>query len=319
MKLMLTIELADRYVSMIEDSFTNLEVVMALDPDLQEKELNDSEIVVGFGDSFNPEIIKEGTSLRWIQSWAAGVDHYTRPEVIKKLIDNNIKLTSMSGIHGDIIAEHVMGMVIGFSRKLYKFYQQQQNSIWQRIQPDQLAGKTMAVIGLGSIGQEIASRAKAFKMKVVGVKRNTLDKVDMVDELYSAEELFKVLAVADYVVVIVPLTDDTIGMFGYDEFRAMKETAFFINVSRGQVVIEQELITALQEGCLAGAGLDVFNQEPLPEDSPLYKLDNVLLTPHVAGIFPDYNKEAIKKFLFNLRRYQEGKELINLVDYNSGY
>ncbi len=143
--------------------------------------------------------------------------------------------------------------------------------------------------------------------------------MECVDELYSNDELLSVLNKADYVVAIVPLTDETTHLFGREEFRAMKETAYFINMARGQVVNEEELIYALEEGWIAGAALDVFEEEPLPADSPLYKLDNVLITPHVGGVHPDYHKKALQVFLSNLERYQQNLELNNLVDYNRGY
>jgi phosphoglycerate dehydrogenase-like enzyme len=319
MKIMLTIDLNEKYLNRIRETVPGAEVVKAVDVETQKRELQDTEIVVAFGDSLKLELLPEAENLNWIQSWAAGVDNYTTPEVMKHLIDNNVKLTTMSGIHGDIIAEHTMGLVISFSRKLHKFYEQQKKGIWQRLKVDQLEGKTMAIIGLGAIGKEIAHKAKAFKMHTIGVKKNINEKIDCVDELYSNDELLSVLNKADYVVVIVPLTDETTRMFGKEEFRAMKETAYFINMARGQVVNEEELILALEEGWIAGAGLDVFEEEPLPSDSPLYRLDNVLITPHVGGIHPDYHKKAVQVFLNNLERYQKGLELNNLVDYNRGY
>lgn len=319
MKILLTYDLKDKYLNMIRELLPGARLVNASDSASQKREIVDTEILVGFGGSFNLDLLREAEELKWIQSWSAGVDNFTKPERIKLLVDNGIRLTTMSGVHSDIIAEQVMGMAISFSRQLYKFYDQQKKQVWQKIRVDQLERKTMAIIGLGAIGREIAARAKAFKMRTIGIKRDISRKVANVDQLYSNDELYQVLHEADYVVAIVPLTDETSQMFGIDEFNVMKETAYFINMARGQIVDEDELIKALEEGKIAGAGLDVFVEEPLPADSPLYKLDNVLITPHNAGIHPDYNKKAMNIFLNNIERYRDGKELINLVDYNRGY
>jgi len=319
MKVVITRELKQNYMEEIQEAVPDYSFVKATDSDSQEKELIDADILVTFPAVLGVEKIYRAEKVSWIQSWSAGVDTLTKPDVLKYLIGNNIQLTTMSGIHGDVIAEQVMGLIISFSRKLYKCYQQQKNCIWQRPQVSQLAGKTMGIIGLGSVGREIASRAKAFKMTVLGTKRDINNAVENVDKLYSPDELLVLLKESDYVVPAVPLTDETTYMFGHDEFRAMKKTAIFINISRGKVVNEAELIKALEEGMIAGAGLDVFAEEPLPAQSPLYMMENVLITPHFAGIFPDYNKRAVELLIKNLLRYKNGKRLINLVDYNRGY
>ena len=319
MKILLAQDLKDSYYQSIYEVWPGCRIVKALDFVSQKREIVNSQVLAVFSGNFKVDLLYEAKKLKWIQSWSAGVDQFTEPESLKYLIDNNIKLTTMSGVHGNIIAEHVMGLVISLSRKLYKFYWQQKNQQWQWIKVDQLEDRVMAIIGLGSIGQEIAARARAFKMKTIGVKRDTGTRIPNIDHLYSHDELLTVLKEADYVVVAVPLTDETHQMIGEDEFRVMKNSAYFINISRGQVVDEEMLIRALEEGHIAGAGLDVFTEEPLPPDSPLYKLDNVLITPHIAGVFPTYDQKAIKIFLENLKRFKSGSPLLNLVDYNRGY
>lgn len=319
MKILLAQDLKDSYYQSIYEVWHGCRIVKALDFVSQKREIGNSQVLAVFSGNFKVDLLYEAKKLKWIQSWSAGVDQFTEPESLKYLIDNNIKLTTMSGVHGNIIAEHVMGLVISLSRKLYKFYWQQKNQQWQWIKVDQLEDRVMAIIGLGSIGQEIAARARAFKMKTIGVKRDTGTRIPNIDHLYSHDELLTVLKEADYVVVAVPLTDETHQMIGEDEFRVMKNSAYFINISRGQVVDEEMLIRALEEGHIAGAGLDVFTEEPLPPDSPLYKLDNVLITPHIAGVFPAYDQKAIKIFLENLKRFKSGSPLLNLVDYNRGY
>lgn len=319
MKILFALDLKEKYLNQVKETVPEAVMVKALDRESRKKEVADCQILVGLAADFEPDLLRESNRLRWIQSWSAGVDNLTRPEMLKLLIDNDIKLTTMSGVHSNIIAEHVMGYVISFSRKLYKFYRHQQRQQWQKVRVDQLEGRTMAVIGLGHIGREIAARARAFKMKTIGVKRDVGNGCAAVDHLYTADELLLALRQADYVVASLPLTDETSGLFSADEFRAMKSSAFFVNISRGKIVDEDVLIEALEEGQIAGAGLDVFEREPLPADSPLYKLDNVIITPHTAGIFPEYNQKAMMILLENLKRYRADQELLNLVDYNRGY
>lgn len=243
----------------------------------------------------------------------------TKSEALEILEEKNIRVASMSGIHGDPIAEHVMGFIINFNRQLYRFYDQQKEAKWEDLNVIQSVDKTMVIIGTGSIGQEIARRAKAFKMKTIGVKRTIKKQLDYFDELYSNEDLILALKQGDYLAVTVPLTEETEGMFAEKEFAAMKKSAFFVNIARGNVVNEKAMINALENGEIAAAGLDVFEKEPLPTDSPLYQLDNVYITPHISGAHPEYNRNATKIFIKNLRRHLAGEELINLVDYGRGY
>ncbi|MFW6409479.1 MAG: D-2-hydroxyacid dehydrogenase [Halanaerobiales bacterium] len=320
MKLVINFDIKDKYIEKMKKTVQPLEVVRSVDSDSLKREIVDTDILVSFG-APDLEIMDRAENLKWIQSWTAGVDVFTGPDYLQFLIENEIILTSMSGVHSNIIAEHTMGFLINFSRRFCDFHQQQQNQVWQQLKVDQLEGRTLGVVGLGSIGREIAARGKAFKMTVIGSKRNVEKKVKAVDELYSPDELSELLRKSDYVVCIVPLTDETAGMFGKEEFKAMKDSAYFINVGRGEVVDQDALIEALKQGRIAGAGLDVFDKEPLPEDSPLYRLKNVIITPHVAGVFPDYNQKAIKILNENLKKFYAGDfgQMVNMVDYNRGY
>ncbi len=320
MKVLVTRDLKEKYIEQIRNEVPEYEVVKAADDELQEKEIVDSNILVTFPAAFDLDKIYKAPDLCWIQAWSAGVNSILVDKRLRQhIIDKNIKLTTMSGIHSDVIAEQVMGFMINFSRKLHQCYRQQLARVWKHPRVSQLAGRTIAIVGLGNIGREIAVRAKAFKMKVHGMKRDTSSRVENVDKLFKPEEFPELLAGADYVVVIVPLTAETRGMFGLDQFKMMKESAYFINVARGEIVKESELITALRDKVIAGAGLDVFAEEPLPSDSPLYGMENVLITPHIGGIFPGYNTKAVPLLIENLKRFEEGRELLNLVDYERGY
>lgn len=318
MKLLVTIDLKEKYMEMIRDAFPEILTVKALDPARQVEEIIDTDfLVTGFKPDL--ELFKKGERLQVIQTWSAGVDKYMEEEVLQNLKARGIKLISMSGIHGDPIAEHVMGLIINYSRRLYDFYEAQKERKWLRLDVGQLAGKTMVIVGTGSIGREIARRAKAFRMRTIGVKRNIEGKIDYIDELYSNAQLEIALKQGDYIVIALPLTEETRGFIGRKEFAVMKETAFFVNIARGEVVDEGALIEALKEGGIAGAALDVFTEEPLSPDSPFYDLENVYITPHISAAHPDYNLKAVRLFIENLKSYLENREIKNLVDYNRGY
>lgn len=318
MKLLVTIDLKEKYMEMIRDAFPEILTVKALDPARQVEEIIDTDfLVTGFKPDL--ELFKKGERLQVIQTWSAGVDKYMEEEVLQHLKARGIKLISMSGIHGDPIAEHVMGLIINYSRRLYDFYEAQKERKWLRLDVGQLAGKTMVIVGTGSIGREIARRAKAFRMRTIGVKRNIEGKIDYIDELYSNAQLEIALKQGDYIVIALPLTEETRGFIGRKEFAVMKETAFFVNIARGEVVDEGALIEALKEGRIVGAALDVFTEEPLSPDSPFYDLENVYITPHISAAHPDYNLKAVRLFIENLKSYLENREIKNLVDYNRGY
>ena len=318
MKLLLIIDLKDKYLEMIGEAFPDLTIIKSLEPVQQAREIIDADFLVA-GSTPDLELIKKGEKLKLIQTWSAGVDRYLKKEIVEHLAEKKIMLISMSGIHGDPIAEHVLGLIINYTRRLYDLYEAQKERKWQWLKVDQLAGKNMVIVGTGSIGQEIARRARAFKMKTIGVKRKVEGKVDYFDEVYSNTQVEAALKEGDYIVAALPLTEESKGFFGEREFALMKESAFFINIARGEVVDEGALIKALKEGRIAGAALDVFTEEPLSPTSPFYGLENVYITPHISAAHPDYNLKATRLFIDNLKNYLEKKEIRNLVDYNRGY
>ncbi len=183
---------------------------------------------------------------------------------------------------------------------------------------DELAGKTLGIIGLGSIGMEIARKGKCFGMNVIGIKK-THENVRWVDEVYTPENLDIVLGESDYLVLCVPATDETKNLIGERELKKMKISAYLINIARGDVIDENALIRALKEKWIAGAAIDVTREEPLSPDSPLWELDNLIITPHVAGSSPYYWDRAVDIFVENLKRFFQGEELINVVDWDRGY
>jgi phosphoglycerate dehydrogenase-like enzyme len=183
----------------------------------------------------------------------------------------------------------------------------------------ELAGKTMVLVGVGAIGVRTAEVAAPFGMRVLGVRRDPTADAPGVEAMFGPDQLLDLLPQADFLVLTIPLTHETQGMIGEPELRAMKPTAYLINIGRGGTVQETVLIRALREGWIAGAGLDVFESEPLPQDSPLWEMENVIITAHYAGLTPYYNQRAMAIFLDNLRRYQAGEPMRNVVDKRLGY
>lgn len=258
--------------------------------------------------------------LKWTHSWGAGVDRFL---AIPELANESIVLTNSRGIHPIQISEHVMALMLVFTRKLKDLILYQNNRVWHVSNEtcifDELKEKTIRIIGLGSIGSEIAKKAKCFGMTVLATKRTMTDKPTFVDELLPSHDLKRLLKKSDFIVISVPLTSKTKSMIGAQELANMKRTAYLINIARGEIIQQEELISALKQKKIAGAGLDVFELEPLPLESELWRMKNVIITPHVAGETVHYWERTTKIFCENLRRYMNNIPLTNTVDKTLGY
>lgn len=263
------------------------------------------------------DLLDRAPRLRWLQSTAAGADRL----IAMGLVGKGVIVTSASGAHATPVGEYVMAVMLMFAKGAPRFVRNQQQARWDSYWPGELYGKTVGIVGLGSIGREVARLAKAFGMQTLGIRRftATTDGGPSLDVLLPPDGLHQLLAQSDYVVLAVPLTPETTGLIGEAELRTMKPTAYLINVSRGLVVDEGALIRALEERRIAGAGLDVFQREPLPSDSPLWRMENVIVTPHIAGGSGIYNYRVTQIFCENLRRYLAGEPLLNVVDPQRGY
>jgi len=259
---------------------------------------------------FSADAAERAGNLRLLFSTSAGVDRFP----LETLAARGVRVSNSSGIHGSQMSEQIMGVIISFDRMLHVCVRNQLKKRWpQELPLGEIAGKTLLIVGAGSIGQALARKAKAFDMRVVGIKK-TPEALAYFDEVAGLPALHAKLREADYVVLLTPLTPETRDLFGKAEFAAMKREAVFINYSRGGTVDEDALIAALRAGEIAGAGLDVFKTEPLPPESPLWEMENVLLTPHSAGITPDYMGRAVDKFIETLRACQSGLVPPNEVD-----
>ncbi len=270
---------------------------------------------------FAREWLPHCTRLRWIQFLGAGIEGSLSPE----LLASDIILTNASGVHAVPIAEHVFGMMLMFARGLHRCVRQQMHAEWNRDgfreQVRELYRATLGVVGLGAIGAAVAERGKAVGMRVIAVRRNPQQYSPSVDLLLPPAQLPDLLRESEYVVLCVPLTPETRGLIGERELRQMRRDAILINIARGRVVDQSALVRALQEGWISGAGLDVTDPEPLPPDSPLWQMPNVILSPHVSGVTPHYGVRAGEIFLRNLHAYLAGDfgAMINVVDRQAGY
>jgi len=265
-----------------------------------------------------PELVRRAKRLKWVHFAMAGVDDALHPA----LVESPILVTSSAGTHAWPVAEHAFAMILAFARGLVPSLANQRERRWARrgvvYSITELRGLTLGVVGLGHIGRAVVQLGRAFGMRVLGLDKHGRTDAP-VDECYDPAGLPKLLSRSDFVVLCVPLTAETRGMFGIDEIRKMKETAYLINVARGAVVREDVLLEALRRRWVAGAGLDVFATEPLPPEHPFYDLDNVIITPHVGGVTPHYWERMAKVFAENFRRFLAGEPLATAVDKQRGY
>lgn len=313
-KVLLLDQIEDDTPAQLAAQFSDYEFLDARAESVREEHLKDAAILYGF-----PPIkrLHEAKKLRWIQLLSAGVPRSLCP--IAKA--QNITVTNLAGLYGPSIAEHTLTLMSLLCRNLHLALRHQQARKWDQTiakTMTDLAGKTVAIVGMGNIGQAIGRLAQNYGMRVVGCRR-TMQQTPFVDRLYPVQELHALLAEGDFVVVAAPLTSETTAALGAKEFALMKRGAFFINISRGKVTDEDALLKALQSGHLAGAGLDVFAAEPLPEDHPFWTMPQVVISPHYSGDSVNNSTLPLERFMRNLRAWRENKPLEGLVDLDRGY
>ena len=267
-----------------------------------------------------PDNVKDAKNLKWMhQPWVGVNMLLADPEVV----NSPAILTNGAGIIAAPVADLVFAYILGFARQMPYQWEAQKRREWDRKglenTSDELTGKVCGVIGYGKIGTEVGKRAKAFGMRVIATRTHPERPAEYLDQALSNDQLPELLAQSDYVVITAPSTPTTRGLIGKNELAQMKRSAILINIARGQLIKEQELIEALQNGTIAGAGLDVFEKEPLPPSSPLWDLPNVILTPHSGGIFQKLDSNSFKFFLEQLERFLKGEQLQNIVDKKAGY
>lgn len=270
----------------------------------------------------SPELLEKAPNLVWVQAFSAGVDRYM---AMKPLVENDkIVLTNMRAVHGPAIADHAMAMLLQHTRNLRYYSEKQSEGVWRdegdTPRPSSaLAGKTMLVVGLGGIGTEIAQRAHGFGMKVIATRRSDTPSPVYVERVGKPDDLAAMLPEADVVAICTPLTAETTGLFTEAMFNAMKPGAILINIARGKIVNTEALVSALTNGKLAGACLDVTDPEPLPSDHVLWKMPQVVITPHIAADADLTSERHRAMRLENVRRFGAGEPLLNVVDKKAGY
>ena len=305
-----------------------MDVVNAATADAALAAIADADAFFG---KLTPQLLARAGRLRWVQSATASLEHYLFPE----LIAHPLTLTNMRGLYSDVIADHVLGFVICFARNFHHYIRQQTGGRWAPLGGEDarsdfvsgpgmtsaidrahhhLADATMGIVGLGQIGCEIARRAAAFGMHAIAVDPVRTEPPAEVSALWPVVRLPELLAESDFVVIAAPHTPETEKMFRHEQFQRMRPSAYLINIGRGAIVDLADLTAALEAGEIAGAGLDVFETEPLPSDHPLWRMPNVIITPHIAGTSPRIAERHLNVLLENIRRFRKGEPLINTVD-----
>ena len=301
--------------------FPEIKVLRITNDDAIEQEISDAEVAFTF--ALRPEQLQAARKLRWIHSPAAAVHQFLFPD----FVNSDVILTNARDVHGPVVAEHVIALIFALAKTIPEATRFQQQRVWgQEIawrsgqRPREVAGATLGLVGLGSIGRAVAKHATALGMYVIGAREHAENaKPEFVHEVLPSSRLDELLARSDYVVLAAPVTRATQGMIGRQQLAKMKPHACLINVGRGALIDEAALAETLRERKIGAAALDVFEKEPLPSDSPLWDLENLLITPHTAGMTDKLWERHYVLFSENLRRYLNGQPLLALVDKQSGY
>jgi phosphoglycerate dehydrogenase-like enzyme len=338
MKLVISPSISEERLAKVRAAAAPMTVVNTRDEDHAAAEVVDADALFGY---LTPRLLKASKKLRWAQAPTASMEKYLFPE----LVAANVVVTNMRGIFSDVIADHVFGFILCFAKNFHTYIRQQSQGVWHmlgrpsgelpgyggpgEVHPSDcaaitLADATLAVIGMGGIGAETARRGLAFGMRVLGVDPRASSPLPLGEgpgarardgvAMFTPDRLQDVLAQSDFVVIAAPHTPETFKLFNRERIRQMKRSAFLINVGRGVIVDLADLTAALQAGEIAGAGLDVFETEPLPKGHPLWSMDNVILTPHCAAASPRVPERHLATLLENLRRFVAGQPLLNIVD-----
>jgi D-2-hydroxyacid dehydrogenase (NADP+) len=309
MKLLILDPSADDYKKVLELKFPQLAILAVT----KENEIGNfiEETDVLFTSRISDHLIQRASKLKWIQAKTAGVDALVNLPSLRK----EVLLTSSRGIHGPQMSEMAILLMLALNRNLPQMVRNQDQKVWERWPGKLLYQKKVGILGVGVIGEEIANKCKTFGMTVIGIdliKR----KVDAVDLLYGPEDLPQIMPKLDYFIIVVPSTPQTRHMICEKVLVSMKSTAFLINLGRGEVIDETALIQALKDKKIAGAALDTFCTEPLPQDHPFWGLKNVIITPHVGGLSDIYVDQVLSIFEENIRRFLRGEKgnLINLIE-----
>ena len=333
-KLLITVPLEEELVAKLQKRFPRLKISHQPIPkgeEAPEEIWAEAEVIYTFRELPAAEL---APNVRWIQFHTAGVNRNIEHPLLKR---EKLQATTLSGGNAPQVAEHALALLLALSHNLPAMLADQSRNKWsarrlERYQPSELYGSTVGIVGFGSVGQHLARLLKSFEVSVLASKRDLTapeeggylkgkekDEGPLAHRLYPGQALRTLFKDCDFVVVSVPFTAETRGMIGAKQLSALKPSAFLVDVSRGGILDHEALIQALNDEKLAGAALDVFPEEPLPADSPLWTLPNVIVSPHVAGLSPHYDERAMALFIENMGRYLAGDELLNKVELDRGY
>ena len=315
MVVLFSIKINQQHQQHLKETFPTVSFIFKENIDEAMDNVNEAEVLVGFGGQITESVIERADNLKWIMIMAAGVDQLPKDIIREK----NIRVTNARGIHKTPMAEYAISMLLQVSRNERQQIENQTAHHWKPVQVDEMNGKTLLIVGTGAIGGEVARLAKAFNMKTIGVSRSG-NKKENFDEVVTNQEMMPELQEADFVVSVLPSTPETKHFFTYDHFKQMQVHTVFLNMGRGDVLDEDELIHALREKEIGHVVLDVFETEPLPKDHFLWDEPNVTITPHMSGLSPYYTKRALTIFEHNLERFQKQQsDLMNEINIMRGY
>ncbi|NQW16917.1 MAG: D-2-hydroxyacid dehydrogenase [Chloroflexi bacterium] len=318
MKVLLLPEFGKPFYPALEEQFPGVDFVEAYEPDQIEREVRDADVVFGYltGSQF-----EAAEQLKWIQTLDAGMEGLFN--AIPGIAHSDVIVTNAQGAGAPQIGEHAITMIMMFSRGMERFMAKQRKREWAQdygLTIVQMAmGKTVGIIGLGKSGMEIAWRCQALGMEVIAVDAHDVEAEPVLDDVWPLSRLDELLEASDFVVVTVPYTPENENMIGAEELELMKPTSYLIVTSRGRIVEHSALVRALKSGGISGAGLDAVVTEPLPADNELWGLDNVIITPHIAGNSPELDERTCEIFEWNLRRFVNDEPLRNVVDLDLQY
>jgi len=329
-EMLITIPIADALVEQIQEISPRLQIT--IQPGRKNKDISTAiwaKTEILYTLDILPDI-NQAPHLRWVQLYFAGIDHIMNAPLLQQ---PDVIMTTMSGAGTPQVAEFAVTMLLSIGHDLPAFFANQRKAEWNQAywdawSPRELRGSTVGIVGYGSVGREVARLLQPFNVRILATKRDVMHPHDigympkgigdpeghLFTRLYPPQALKSMLKECDFVVITLPLSPETEDLIGKEELAAMKSTAFLINVSRGRVINTPALLSALQEGKIRGAALDVFSEEPLPPTSPFWKLPNVLITPHVAGNSSHYDERANELFCENIQRYLKGVTLLNRID-----
>ena len=310
----------DKDVSLVAELRQVAPIIVGDSVEVFSEAVVDAEIILHWSGSLAllRDVFLVSPRVRWVHSRSAGLEQTLFPE----LIASKVVVTNGSGVFSPSLGEFALAAILYFAKDFRRMIRNQMAGVWEQFDVSMISGKTLGIVGYGSIGRAVAARARALEMNILALRRsaaNPSQKDPIIDRLYGSAQLLEMLSRCDYIVVTVPLTEQTRGLIGAAEFAVMSKNAVLINLGRGPAIDERAMIKALSGNRIRGAALDVFDQEPLPKGHPFYSLENVLLSPHCGDHTPDWLDNAMRFFLAQLGRFQRGETLLNIVDKTLGY